>query len=137
MRALAIVLLAALAGCSTLAPEKRVFPSLSDAEVELIRYQIGTDATPEQIREDRIDFAFEVKVPCSEMLAICYAGMHPFWIALGAVPLACTRFYIGAERDHLNRVTGVWKTAIAYGCALTPGWAWEHEREHLKGMGHL
>ena len=136
MRA-AIVGLLFLSGCSAFAPEHRVFADMSDEEVARVQGVLGQDTRPEMIREDRIDFSAEVTVPCSEMLSICYGGMHPLWIALGSVPLACTKFWVGADRDALGYVVGLWKTAVAYGCSLTPEWAWEHERRHLKGMGHL
>jgi hypothetical protein len=110
---------------------------VSDAEVQRLRDTLGADLTAEQIRNPRIDYQFEVTVPCLRMLEICYAGMPWYWIALGSVPLGCTQFWLQAWRDpKTNAITEVNKTAIAYTCALTPGFVKAHEREHLDGMLH-
>jgi len=121
--------------CSPMLPQQGWH--VSDADVARIQRELGHDVPAAAIRDPKIDYQFEVTVPCAEMLAICYPGLPLWQKALGGIPLACTRFWFHAWREPpLNYVVETAKTAIAYSCWATPEWANAHEREHLDGMLH-
>ena len=107
----------------------------SDADVARIQSELP-GISVEAIRDRKVDYIHEVKVPCSRLMEICYPSIPTYQKLLGAIPLACTQTFQHAWRNEAGLIVETAKTSLIYSCWATPDVAMTHERRHAKGEMH-
>lgn len=134
--ALCVAALTLLAGCSGVLPMRDV-RQVTAPELASLRDHYGLNVDRAMIERAPILEGAANWVPYSELVRICTQEWGPVQALLYVVPpMACTVFHVGADRDALNYVTGLWITPISYYSDITPGLALAHEAEHRKGLTH-